>query len=409
MNHEVGMSRPRALRSLLLTVFLYTAASAQLEGHFSLSESSYTAGEPIYLIFEVENKGSQPVLIKTADPQSFCGGYKIEVEGAKAQESLGCYGGVGGSCASSGEVLRPGERHIDRILMNQSYDLRQAGRYSLHVNHELLHGPGDGGLDELRPDGLRENFVAQLEIAVDISDELELKAKFQKYLNDLHSADWHRRFEASRVIAYLAPSFLEDTIIGMLESAELRPFAIRGLRSLGTSGAHDALANFVRNSPSTQRVGEYQDAIRYLGEIGNHEDVAMLLQVAHRNPDSSYSSEVAIESAGKAGGDYAVPLLAAELKDASIEVRQAAVRALYLTGSRSAVPILIELLRSPEERLSGTAEFGLQVLTHFTAAQPNSGIKPGAIYSKWIQWWNAHRQSATMFKYDQCGRVTQIE
>jgi hypothetical protein len=403
------MSLTRSLLALLLGLFLYTAASAQLDGHFSLSESSYTAGEPIYLIFAVENKGSQPVLIKTADPQSFCGGYKIEVEGAKAQESLGCYGGEGGSCASSDEVLRPGKKHIDRILMNRSYDLRQPGRYSMHVNHELLYGPEEGGLQGLSSDGLREDFDAQLEIVLEASDEPELKAKFQKYLVDLHAEDWHRRFDAARVIAYLAPSFLEDTTIGMLESADLRPFAIRGLRSLGTPDAHDALANFVRNSPPTEPVGEYQDAIRYLGEIGDRNDVAMFLQVAHRNPPGSYSSEVALESAGIAGGDYAVPLLAAELKGASIDVRQGAVRALYLTGSRNAVPVLIELLRSPEERLSGTAEFGLEVLTHFTARQPNSGIKPAAIYSKWTQWWNTNRQSATIFKYDQCGSVTQIE
>jgi hypothetical protein len=73
------MSHPLASLSLLLSFFLCASAAAQLEGHFSLSKTSYSAGEPIFLVFEVENTGSQPILIKTANPLSFCGGYKIEV------------------------------------------------------------------------------------------------------------------------------------------------------------------------------------------------------------------------------------------------------------------------------------------------------------------------------------------
>ena len=116
-----------------------------------------------------------------------------------------------------------------------------------------------------------------------------------------------------------------------------------------------------------------------------------------------------MESAGKVGGDDAVPLLAAELKDRSIDVRQSAVRALSLTSSRNAVPVLIELLRSPEERVSGTAEFGLQVLTHRSATEPNSGAIPATTYAKWIRWWNSHRDSATIFKHDQCGDLVPLE
>jgi len=403
------MPRSLVFHFLLVGLALPALAGSQLDGRLYLSKRTYSAGEPVFLIFELKNKGTKPVMIGTADPLSFCGGYKIEVEGARGQESFGCYGGVGGSCASSDEILRPGESHTDRILLNRSYDLRQAGRYSLHVTYDLPYGPSDGDLAMLTPDSSHETFDAQLEIVLESSQDSKLKPEFQTYLQDLQSGDPHRRTEAAQVIANLAPPFLEGTILQMLDSPELKYFAVRGLRSLGTPTAHRALVNFVKQSPPAQSAGEYQDAIRYLGEIGNQNDVALLLEVARANPPDSYRRAVAMESAGKVGGDDAVPLLAAELKDQSIDVRQSAVRALYSTGSRAAVPVLIELLRSPDERMSGTAEFGLQVLTHRRATKPNSETKPATTYPRWTQWWNTHRENTTIFKYDQCGDVVLLE
>lgn len=406
------MSRHLIFQLLLVSLSLPALAGSQLDGRFYLSKEKYPAGEPVFLVFEVENKGTQPVMIQTAEPLSFCGGYTIEVEGPKWQESIGsfgCYGGVGGSCASSDEVLKPGGRHIDRILLNQSYNLRRPGRYSLRVSHELPYGPGDGDLSMLYPGGIHETFDGQLEIVLESSEDSELKPEFQKYLLGLRSDDPRRRIEAANVIADLAPPFLEGTISQMLDSPDLKYFAVRGLRNLGTPTAHQALASFVKNSQPRQETGAYQDAIRYLGQIGDHNDLAMLLQVAHANPPDSYSREVAMESAGEVGGDDAVPLLVAELKDPSINVKQSAVRALYLTGSSNAVPVLIELLRSTEERVSGTAEFGLQVLTHRSATEPNSGMTPATTYAKWNRWWNTHRDSVTIFKYDQCGDVVPLE
>lgn len=403
------MHRSLLFSLLLVGVSLPALAGSQLEGRFYLSKRTYSAGEPIFLIFEVENKGTQPVMIKTADPLNFCGGYEIEVEEAKSQQSSDCYGGVGGSCASSGEILKPSGRHVDRILLNKSYNLRQPGRYSLRVTHDLPYGPGDGDLGMLEPNGAHETFAAQLEIILESSEASELKPEFQKYLLGLQSSDARRRTEAAEVIADLAPTFLEGTISQMLDSKQLRYFAIRGLRNLGTPTAHNALLSFVKNSPPNQDAGEYQDAIRYLGEIGDSNDVPILLKVAQANPPDSYSSDVAIESAGKVGGDDAVPLLVADLTNPSIDVRQSAVRGLYATGSRNAVPVLIGLLRSTEERVSGTAEFGLQVLTHRSATEATSAANPAVTYTKWTQWWDTHRETASIYKRDQCGDIVPLE
>jgi hypothetical protein len=88
------MPRSLVFHFLLVGLALPALVGSQLDGRLYLSKRTYSAGEPVFLIFEVKNKGTEPVMIGTADPLSFCGGYKIEVEGVKSQESFGCYGGV---------------------------------------------------------------------------------------------------------------------------------------------------------------------------------------------------------------------------------------------------------------------------------------------------------------------------
>lgn len=238
---------------LLVGMYLPAFGGSQLDGRFYLSKEKYSAGEPVFLIFEVDNSATQFLLIKTAAPLSFCGGYTIEVEAAKRQESFGWYDGVWGSCASSSEVLNPGGTHMDRILLNESYDLRQPGTYSLRVSHELPYGPGNGDLTMLNPGGLDETFSAQLEIILETSQDRELKPTFRKYLFGLQSDDAGRRIEAANVVANLAPRFLGGTILHMIDSPDLKYFAVRGLHNLGTLTGRQALVFAAAAEPGMYR------------------------------------------------------------------------------------------------------------------------------------------------------------
>ena len=65
------MHRASVFLFVLVGLWLPALAVSQLDGHFYLSKKKYSAGEPIYLVFEVENKAIQPVKIQTADPLSF--------------------------------------------------------------------------------------------------------------------------------------------------------------------------------------------------------------------------------------------------------------------------------------------------------------------------------------------------
>jgi HEAT repeat protein len=149
---------------------------------------------------------------------------------------------------------------------------------------------------------------------------------------------------------------MESTILHMLEVPQLQNYAIEGLKNLKTPTAHRALANVVRTAPP----GLDQNlAITYLGEIGDSGDVQLLLDAAHASAPGRYSRELALVSAAEVGGAKAVPKLAAELMDESNLNRQSAVRALYMTGSRAAVPVLIELTRISHRLVVDFGEWGV--------------------------------------------------
>jgi hypothetical protein len=381
-------------------------AATQLDGHFHLSKSSYIAGEPVFLIFEVKNTGHKPVMIRTASPLSPCSGFRIEMEGVRNREPAGCYPSGGVVCASSTELLPHGKTHTDRILLNHSYDLRQPGRFSLHATQWLSYGIGPAKKPWLSREELQEHFEDRLEIEIESADGKDLEPEFQQYALELKSKDWQEEFIAAQVIADLAPPYMEGAILQMLDVPQLHSYGIDGLRNLGTPAAHRALANVVRTAPPGL---DQNQAIRYLGEIGDSGDVQLLLDAAHASAPGMYSRELALVSAAEVGGAGAVPALMDELKDESSMNQQSAVRALYMTGSRAAVPVLIELLRVPDARLNKTAEFGLEVLTHRRSAERPESIPPEARYLKWAHWWKTHGESATIYKYDQCGEMMPLE
>lgn len=406
--------RPRfmCLRFFLAAAscFVPFRAGAQLEVRMHLSKPSYVAGEPVFLIVEAENQGNDPLVIATADPLSFCGGYQFRLEGVKDWDTPDCNSGIGGSCLSSDMILAPGATHTDRILLNRRYDLRRPGTYPMHVERYVKYGPGTLDLAQLQHEGIDETVEADLTINLQYSQDDELPSIFAPYLRDLESKDPDRAGEAGEVIAYLAPPFLDQTIINLLDSPALRGYGLRGLRTLATPAAHKALAGFVARPLPTRVFGTgEEEAFRFLGEIGDSSDVPILLTAAQADAPDGSARAAAIEAAGRAGGEAAVQPLLDVLKSDSADTRQDAVRALYLTGSRQAVPVLIGLLRSPEDRLSGTAEYGLEVLTHREAAIPQAGIPPAATYSRWAQWWSTHQSKAAIFRSDQCGELLPLE
>src|ERR1700760_358911 len=241
------MNVPRGLPRLLLAVlaaFLPVCAAAQFEVSFSLSKTTYLAGEPVFVSLTVKNVSTEPLQIRTADPLTFCSGYQFELQGARDRDAMSCRGSMG-SCLGGVLTLAPGKSRTDRILLNIRYDLRRPGSYALKVVYRAKYAPAGKSLPVAAMLSHKE-FEKRLEIVLAPSRPEDLKPEFDAYARALDSTDWRKRKEPATVIAYLAPAFMEPTILRMLHTPGMQSFGVEGLRNLGTPSAHRALVQFVR-------------------------------------------------------------------------------------------------------------------------------------------------------------------
>ena len=178
--------------------------------------------------------------------------------------------------------MKPGETRTDRVLLNARYDVREPGAYPLRVIYRLNYGPADDDVAALELSKVHQDFQDQLEIVIKPSQPDDLKPEFVQYARQLDSSDPQTKLEAANVIAYLAPAFMEATILRMLETPSLQYDGVEGLRNLNTPSAHRALADFVKNTPPANVAGAYPAALRYLGEIGDSGDVGLLVDARVR-------------------------------------------------------------------------------------------------------------------------------
>lgn len=375
-----------------------------MEGRLYLDKTSYIAGEPVYLKFEIVNMGSDAVEFWSGDSYSFCGGYRIDVAPVPDIANR-CTSGAGGSCGLGKRILKPGQTRDDKVLLNYDHDLSKPGLYTIHAARFLRYGP----ITESFPDPTTERqFKVQAEFQIKVLDsgrDSPLPSMFQPFIADLHSSDEHRQREAARAIGSLAPSFLENTIVSMLDSPATRPFAIMGLWHLNTVRSRDELANIVENPPGKPYSYRSLEALRYLSQMGDKKYLPLLLDEAReQKPDQAQEYVIA---AARLGGEDAMPFLTSLLGTSDPSSRENAIEALPETGSRDAVPLLIQELLDGETNLARIASSGLVRLTHRSPVQHERlwTESPRSEYLLWQQWWATHWADAPIFPSIQCGAV----
>ncbi len=106
-----------------------------------------------------------------------------------------------------------------------------------------------------------------------------------------------------------------------------------------------------------------------------------------------------------------MPYVGSLLTDTSAFSRANAVMALPKTGSRRAVPILIEMLRNPDVDLERLASIGLIQLTHRSPFEAGRWFSdsPSNEYQPWIRWWTLQGDSVQIYGPSQCGGITRLE
>ena len=374
-------------------------AAGQISGRFYLEKSTFAVGEPVFLYFEVTNDGTEPVNIYKADPYSFCSGYQIEVRGGPNTDASCSPGGVGGSCASSDTPLPAGKRYVERLLLNFGHDLHSPGEYSVEVARAFPSASAKLEYYEAPKDTLELRDT--LRFTVDPNATLESNT-LQPWVDQLSSSDPSKRHEAALTLASIASPQLEDTLLTFADVAEFRPFAPLAFHRLNTTRSMAALAGLVKKAqPGTN---EHMESARYLADSGDQQWFPLLQKVAIENAQNSIYPEYA----ATLGGEKMLPTLVSLTNSPDRQFAASnAVMAMGSTGSRAAVPILIELLKNRDPDIADRARYGLRQLTHRAASLDNTD-NPQSSYLQWSHWWALEGPSAPIYKANDCGEVTQL-
>jgi len=366
------------------------AAAAQLTGEYYLEKTTFAGGEPVFLYYRVSNKGQSTVQIPASDPeQPFCSGNLISVSRDPLPPSS-CPFFEGSGCAFDGQPRRlplmPGESHVDRYLLNFfAYEINAPGNYL--VTARQVGTPDKPTLLRFRVDGKAALLPA---------------VAFQPWVDELRSPDQDQRLEAARVLASIAPPAFEETLLGFAENPEFRRYAPLAFHRLNSPHSVKALAHLLTKT----EVGSYEHlhSADYLAESGDPQWFPLLLEVAQKHAGIvDY-----VDDAAELGGDKVVPSLISLMDSPENEfTRVNAVSAMGDTGSRAAVSILLDLLKSSDSDIAERALSGLQELTHRKATDdPNES--PQSQYRKWSQWWARDGISASIYKPSECINLTPL-
>jgi hypothetical protein len=192
---------------------------------------------------------------------------------------------------------------------------------------------------------------------------------------------------------------LEDTLLGFAKKEEFKDWTPLAMYRLNTPRSIAVLAEMVRNDKPETNV--HLEAARYLGSSGDPQWFPLLLALARKYPGAGY-----LYPAAEDGGDLAVPILIELMHSNTGLMRQVALSAMAYTGSRAAIPVLLDLLGSSDVDASERALYGLQNLTHRKAGGPSGS--PQSQYPIWLQWWSSNGGSARIYKPTECGEFAPL-
>lgn len=368
-----------------------------LDGRFYPEKQSFFVGEPVFIDFEITNKGDEPAWIDQRMGAPCIEPDPIEVVGAKRQglgsdTSFGCFGGVAGSCAGGVIELKPGATHSAHIFLNAGFRLDQAGHYQVHARRSLPVYPS-----EIAPPGtaLTREFSSDFQITLVQGSEDDLKAAFQPYVEDARTPEQGDHWLAIAAIEGMAPPFMEDFILKLADTPNRASPA--ALLRLNTTRAKEKLAELAEQESSGAL---QQKAIQALASTRDPSYLPVLIRVAGKSTDGN--RDFAIWGAGLFGND-AITFLNSELGNTDVYARVAAARGLGLTRSRSAVSILIGALQDPDNEVRGAVIVSLAELTHRSITKEPWHESPSPDqYRQWHNWWLENELTAPIYDTDSC-------
>jgi len=377
------------------------AQNQALVGRFFPEKQKYLVGEPVFVDFEIDNTSEQPVWIDGRMGQPCIEPDPIVVVGAKyhgfgSDNTLGCFGGVAGSCTSSDIELKGGESHRERIFLSALYRLDHAGVYQLNARRRVpVNFEGQTLAGPLAQPQSSEDFASDFQITLVTGSEEELREVFQPYVSGMDSSDSLVQSEAIGVITEMAPPFLEDVILKLADLPNQAAPAASALGRLNTTRAKQRLAEMAEHSQ------QRQSAIRALAGTRDRGYLPVLIRISSEISDGD--RDFTIWCAGLIGGESSIPFLVSVLHQPDANVRVASLRGLGITASHPAVPILIKALQDSDAQVFQQATQSLAELTHHSITTAPWSEKPSrSAYNRWHEWWLRNKLTAPIYGTDKC-------
>ena len=378
--------KSRVLPAGLLLLWSVSAA-AQLTGQFYLEKTSFARWEPVFVYYRLTNNGQAPLtVVSTLNPgQPFCSGHSIRVSSDPVPTSscpfLGGEGCIDNGPPSRPQVLGPGQSYTERFLLNFNHEISAPGDYWVETKHSGVN---------------RTVGDAYAKLTFHVEEKTIAPSKLQPWLDGLRSADRTYRIEAAWILASVAPPALEETLLGFITNPEFRGFTALAFHRLNTPRSMDAMAELMQGPVTNEQI----EAARYLALTGNQRWYPLLRDAAEKNVRiSSYPAYAA-----ELGGRKALPMLIALAKSPDREFTGGnAIMAMGSTGSRDAIPVLLDYLNDLNVNISDRASYALQLLTHRTAVGDEFNRNRRSGSDKWSQWWKREGATARIYKDTECG------
>jgi hypothetical protein len=385
------MELNRIIAAVALIVGSCTVArTQQIAVWFHPEKSATPLGEAVFVLVELTNVSSRTVQFDDgACAQSFTP--VVPVKHRVTDSLYGCAGaGTAGSCLGSFVELKPGEKLLRRYLLPDGLEPGAAGDFDYTVERQITFYARDGSHKVVDREEVREAFTVH---AVEVN-HAQLEADYAPLVTDLQSRDAMQRALAASAITQHPQNFLEPVILKLSQDPATTVASITGLKKLGTDRSKQRLAELTGS--------EYEEYIRQpattaLAELGDSRYCDLMLQLM--NLRQGYTSEIAAKGAGLLCGEKAIPQLVALLSGGpSTFPAYEIAYALGNTGSRTAVPVLIELLTNTDDGIRRAAREALHTLTH----RMSNGDDFRADRQDWLAWWGMEGKTAQTFDPTQC-------
>jgi hypothetical protein len=402
------------MKTLTLAFWLITApAAAQVAVSVRLDKPTFFSGEPVFVLVEVKNIGSEPVAYSGGDGRITMSVANGEIR--KVPRLSGCFNSEigGGSMGGVGHppLLKPGSVATFRSLLRDyrlrpgTYDLRVWGKADVRwksypdPNSRLpmptpLHKETDPVPGEM--------FDRTLRLVIVSGSADDLAAVYAPYVAvafEFGESGFHGR----HAIFEMAPAFLEPTIAKLAHYfGNEQSVAAGAAAALGEINSASSRAELVRLFDSSRDLDVRSSVVLALAKTGHSDALAFFSSVLpgrSTEPDDRIRRHAAL-GIGRIGGDAAVAALRAASASPNPLVTGAVLEALGNTKTRSAVPVLIDRARGPNGNVLNEVCGALTTLTHRAWCDGSADVQ--AMQVRWRRWWADNGASTPIYGPEEC-------